>query len=140
MHNSAQLFRGAVVCGILLLGTAAARAQDNVDCKNAETQMDLDFCAGKDFDAVDAQLNKVYGTLAAKYGAGDKALLKTAEKAWLAYRDAECSYETADTVGGTINPMVETMSVPPHEAGGGKIRRDSAEFWRRTTSKPLPRS
>jgi uncharacterized protein YecT (DUF1311 family) len=71
--------------------------------------MQLDQCAGQDFTAADAKLNALYKTMMAKYDAANGALLKSAERAWIAYRDAECSYETNLTVGGTINPMMDTM-------------------------------
>ena len=32
-------------------------------------------------------------------------LLQTAQRAWIAFRDAECTYSTADSEGGSIHPM-----------------------------------
>ncbi len=103
-----SIFLLAAGAPLLAANAAGAPPSPKVDCRNAETQMDLDFCAGKDFTAEDGKLNAIYATLMKKYGASDRATLKTAEKKWLAYRNAECSYETADTVGGSIHPMVET--------------------------------
>jgi uncharacterized protein YecT (DUF1311 family) len=98
---------------VVLFAAAVAHAQDNLfahtDCKKAATQMDMDYCAGLDFKAADAQLNALYRQMMAKYDEADREKLKAAEKAWLAYRDAECDYETASSIGGTIHPMVETM-------------------------------
>ena len=71
--------------------------------------MDLDYCAGQDFKAADAKLNAVYQQLMAKYDVQNQALLRAAEEKWIAWRDSECAYETALTVGGTIHPMMETM-------------------------------
>lgn len=82
----------------------------NLDCKSQDlNQAELDQCAGRDFDAADDRLNALYKRLIAGYDADNAAKLKTAEKAWIAYRDAECDYETNGTTGGTINPMVFTM-------------------------------
>ncbi|HEY5337452.1 MAG TPA: lysozyme inhibitor LprI family protein [Rhizomicrobium sp.] len=95
---------------VLLLASSGARADDRIDCKSQSlNQMQLDQCAGMDFQKSDAKLNALYKTLMTKYDAPNGALLKSAEKAWLAYRDAECAYETNLTVGGTINPMMDTM-------------------------------
>jgi uncharacterized protein YecT (DUF1311 family) len=95
-----------------LFATGAASAADapfaHTDCKNAPTQMEMDYCAGLDFKAADAKLNALYRQMTAKYDPADKEKLKAAEKAWLAYRDAECDYETAQSEGGSIHPMVET--------------------------------
>ncbi len=70
--------------------------------------MELDYCAGQDFKAADARLNAVYQQLMAKYDVANQALLRSAEEKWIAWRDAECSYETALTAGGTIHSMMET--------------------------------
>lgn len=92
----------------LLAGTAEAQ-DEKIDCKSGNlNQMQLDQCAGKDFQAIDAKLNALYRAMMAKYDAANQAQLKTAEKAWLGYRDAECSYETNGTTGGTINSMMYT--------------------------------
>jgi uncharacterized protein YecT (DUF1311 family) len=97
----------------VLFAAVAAQAQNNLfahtDCKKAATQMDMDYCAGLDFKAADAKLNALYQEMMAKYDGADKEKLKVAEKAWLAYRDAECDFETAQSQGGTIHPMIVTM-------------------------------
>jgi uncharacterized protein YecT (DUF1311 family) len=101
-----------LACSLLLLLSRAALAGDMppppVDCKDAATQMQLDYCAGLDFKAADAKLNALYQVLMAKYNTNNQALLRDAEEKWLAWRDSECAYETALTVGGTIHPMLET--------------------------------
>ena len=79
------------------------------DCKKAQTQMELDYCAGRDFEAADKKLNTLYRKLMSGYDAKSQALLKTAEKSWLAYRDSECEFETADSEGGSIQPMEDSI-------------------------------
>ncbi len=99
-----------VAVALLLLASTAARADDKIDCKSQNlNQMQLDQCAGQDFTASDKNLNTLYHTLMVKYDAANGALLKDAQRKWLAFRDAECTYETNGTVGGTINPMMDTM-------------------------------
>lgn len=95
----------------LLLGSGiAAHAGDKIDCKSQNlNQMQLDQCAGMDFTAADAKLNALYKTMMAKYDAANGALLKSSERAWIAYRDAQCDFATNGTAGGTINPMMDTM-------------------------------
>lgn len=89
---------------------ASDGAQAAVNCKSSDlSQADMDMCAGRDFTAADVKLNALYKTMMSKYDAPNQAKLKTAEKAWLGYRDAECDYETNGTAGGTINPMMDTM-------------------------------
>jgi uncharacterized protein YecT (DUF1311 family) len=90
----------------------AAQATDApppaIDCKNAANQMELDYCAGQDFKAADAKLNALYQALMAKYDNNNQALLRDAEEKWLAWRDAECTYENELTMGGTVHSMMQT--------------------------------
>ena len=92
----------------LLASNAAAEAAD-VSCKNPKTQPELSACAGKDAQAADADLNRIYGQLIAKYDEPNRNALVLAERAWIIYRDTECSYETALSVGGTIHPMMVAL-------------------------------
>lgn len=80
-----------------------------IDCKSPGNQMELDFCAGVDFKAADGKLNALYQALMGKYNINNQALLRDAEEKWIAWRDSECAYETATTVGGTIHSMMETQ-------------------------------
>jgi len=81
---------------------------DDVDCNKATTQIDLDMCANKDYGAADKLLNDTYKKVVAAQE-GDTAKLKAAQRAWIAFRDAECTFEVAENEGGTIYPMVYTM-------------------------------
>ena len=65
-----------------------------------DTQMEMNDCAAQDFDKADKRLNQAY-----------KRLEKTpeliaAEKAWIAFRDAECKYQAQAVEGGSMQPMV----------------------------------
>ncbi|HEX4533433.1 MAG TPA: lysozyme inhibitor LprI family protein [Rhizomicrobium sp.] len=100
---------------LLALGACAlaplhAFADDAIDCNsNSLSQADQDDCAGRDYKKSDAALNAIYKTMMSKYDVANGALLKTSEKTWLAYRDAQCDYETNGSVGGTMNPMLVTI-------------------------------
>jgi uncharacterized protein YecT (DUF1311 family) len=91
-----------------LLAAARAPAQEKtVDCNSPNlNQGQLNQCAAADFQAADATLNVLYRRMMAKYDAANQALLKAAEVKWIAFRDAECDYETNLSVGGSIHPMV----------------------------------
>jgi uncharacterized protein YecT (DUF1311 family) len=102
------------ICGItivaLLLAAGAARADEKINCKSGDlNQMELDQCAGRDFTAADAKLNTLYKVMMSKYDAANGALLKASERAWIAYRDAQCDFATNGTAGGTINSMEDTI-------------------------------
>lgn len=112
----------ATIAALLLLsGIGIAHAQeDNVDCSNAETQADMNYCAGEDFDKADQQLNAVYKKAVASQAAVDKEAaemspvyvgavkaLKKAQRAWIDYRDGHCEGVGYEAVGGSMQPMLE---------------------------------
>lgn len=65
-----------------------------------ETQMEMNECAGLAYQEADKRLNQVYKQLPRTPG------LVAAEKAWIAFRDAECTYEAQAVEGGSMQPMV----------------------------------
>ena len=98
----------------------AALAEDGFDCKKPDTlpQMRLSFCAYKDFEKADAALNVAWLKLRAMVrssetktpefkGWFDKAL--TAQRSWLAYRDAQCEVEGFTFNGGSMQPMIVSI-------------------------------
>ena len=59
-------------------------------------------CAGAELKIQDARLNAAYRKVMASLNARQKAKLQAAQRAWVAFRDAECaSYEDEDW--GTIS-------------------------------------
>jgi uncharacterized protein YecT (DUF1311 family) len=53
-------------------------------------------------------MNDVYRQLLARLAdPKQKSLLVDAERAWIAYRDKQCAFQTSCTVGGSIHPMIE---------------------------------
>jgi uncharacterized protein YecT (DUF1311 family) len=91
-----------------LLLACPAHAADKLDCRNAQTQIDMDSCAGQEFQKSDRALNANYKQLMGKLDPHAQAALKTAQHAWLAWRDAECDYRTIGSEGDTIRPMLAT--------------------------------
>ena len=80
---------------LLLAGAANASGQRNKKpdpCANPQTQLEMNQCAGKEYQAADAVLNQVYQKLVAMLDDEQKAQLKEAENAWLKYRDAHCNF------------------------------------------------
>ena len=98
---------------LLLLSAAGAKAQKQKQaepCPGAQTQYEMDECAHKEFVAADAELNRVYNQLAAKLDdAEQRAQLKTAELAWIKFRDENCTFEGLFYKGGTMRPMIESF-------------------------------
>lgn len=94
---------GAGLAAILVAGSPA-RA---IDCANPTTQMDMNECSGADLVRADATLNAAYGRLVREPSMVDRLdRLKAAERAWVAYRDAQCAFEGSEVEGGTMHSMV----------------------------------
>lgn len=99
-----------------------ALAQDapDVDCNNAQTQMEMNYCVEQDFDKADAALNKAYKRAMASQkkvdadvketmgeeSIGAVAALKKAQRAWIDYRDGQCDGLGFQARGGTMEPML----------------------------------
>ena len=99
-----------VVCLISFANAKAQRQRQTQPCENAPSQYEADECAHKEYVAADAELNKVYNQLAAKIDdAEQRAQLKTAELAWIKFRDENCTFEGLFYKGGTIRPMIESF-------------------------------
>ncbi len=80
-------------------------------CANAPTQMAMNECVGKSLKAADQKLNETYRTLAAKVSKDGAAQLKKTQRVWLAWRDAQCEFDTMGSRDGSIHTMVQAMCV-----------------------------
>jgi len=97
--------------------TSIAAAQDEPDCKNPETQFDMNACAALDYEAADKELNAVWKQARAAAEKVDEDQwedsLRGAEKAlvagqrgWIAYRDGQCELYGFQARGGSMEPML----------------------------------
>jgi len=79
-----------------------------VECnRKDQTQFGLDVCADTDYKAADQKLNRTYGQIMKRL-AGDHdtaKLLQASQRAWIAFRDAECNFRTSASKEGSIYPM-----------------------------------
>ncbi|MER9056075.1 lysozyme inhibitor LprI family protein [Mesorhizobium sp. M0213] len=77
-------------CLVVLAAGSVAHAQE---CdRNDDSQQMMNICADADYKSADAKLNKAYQDLIGGSDAKARKLLQTAQRAWIAFRDAECSY------------------------------------------------
>ncbi len=66
----------------------------------------MNECANRAFQRADAELNALYTDIGRRSSdPQSKKLLIAAERAWVAFRDNECTFSTASSIGGTIHPM-----------------------------------
>jgi urease subunit beta len=101
-------FNGAVMGALaLLLCLLLPLPADAQNCTSPQTQLDMNFCADQRYQASDAALNAAWGpafAFAKQIGQGDALL--SAQRQWLAYRDAACAVHITPYAGGSIQPLI----------------------------------
>jgi uncharacterized protein YecT (DUF1311 family) len=92
-----------------------ALAQE-IDCAQAMAQQELNICAERDWQAADAGLNRAYKEVMAEMKAMDRnlppdlqgaeAALRSAQRAWIDYRDANCTAAGFPMRGGSAEALL----------------------------------
>lgn len=112
------LAAGMLVLSVTLLtGANVARAQEEEpNCAEPVTQRDLNACADIEYDKADKDLNAAYQQLRKKMSDWDKSADETskgvvdalvvAQRAWVAFRDANCEVAGFQARGGTMESML----------------------------------
>ncbi|KOF52637.1 MULTISPECIES: lysozyme inhibitor LprI family protein [unclassified Achromobacter] len=97
---------GVVLAGLAL--AAGAQAQ-GLNCADPATQTDMNLCADQAYRKSDAELNAAYKSLVARLHKDRQAesRLNTAQRAWLAFRDAECAFAAGGVQEGSAYPMAQ---------------------------------
>jgi uncharacterized protein YecT (DUF1311 family) len=73
---------------------------------HAQSQDELNRTSQAEYDKADARLNTTYKKLLAKLDDEGRKKLIAAERAWVAYRDAQADFEAdAAARGGSMEPM-----------------------------------
>ena len=114
----ARLFAFVLLLASLLDGQQKPQQKTFVDCdKAAQTQGDLTECGSNDYKSADDELNKTYQQLLKK-AAGDPVALRkirAAQKAWVAFRDAQIAAlypaENKQKEYGTVFPMCANLAL-----------------------------
>ena len=86
------------------------------NCKNPQSQQEMNYCAYQDYGAADRALNKEYQRAIAfakqidsvlpEYLYGAEEALRKAQRAWIPFRDAACEAEGFIARGGTMEPLL----------------------------------
>lgn len=92
-----------VVASMLAASSFAAE-----NCKNPQTQLAMNVCAGKDYENEDARLNKTYKELVGKLDKDRREKLKEIQLVWIKYRDLQCDFDSSTYEGGTIYSLVRS--------------------------------
>lgn len=104
-------------CLILATSSPGSHAQDaEPDCSDQKDQSTMTRCAGLDYEKADADLNRIWPSIKAEAVESDAAegngktdfldALMSSQRAWIAYRDAECTRQGFEAHNGSMEPML----------------------------------
>ncbi|MNJ69263.1 hypothetical protein D3C77_655930 [compost metagenome] len=68
----------------------------------------MNICAFQDYQRADARLNAAYKKRVATLDKAQLDRLRTAQRAWITFRDAQCRYEAGVYEGGSMAPLVHS--------------------------------
>ncbi len=91
-----------LTCATLLLSGQALAD----DCANASTQAEMNTCAVTQYQTADKELNETYQNALKRAVPPQQELLKKAQTAWIAMRDADCALISSGTEGGSAQVMI----------------------------------
>lgn len=86
-----------------LLASGAALADE---CSSANTQTEMNQCAAAQYQAADKKLNDTWQQALQRAVGKQQTLLKQAQQAWIALRDADCAFLASGAEGGSMQPML----------------------------------
>lgn len=110
------MIRVSLFACLLALGAANPSLAEEIDCETAMAQQELNACAEQDWQAADSALNDAYKRAMAEMkdmdanmpedlqGAADA--LRDAQRAWIPYRDANCTLAGFPMRGGSAEPLL----------------------------------
>ena len=79
--------------------------------RNDQSQTGMDMCADADFKTSDAKLNADYTEIMKRLSddPDSRKLLQESQRAWIAFRDAECKFSSSGVDGASVYPMVYAL-------------------------------
>ena len=101
-----QILRTLVTSAIFLFLQMGLVSAD--DCADNADQATMNACAAQSFEKSDKELNGLYKQIETRLAdeADAKRLLVAAQRAWIAFRDAECKFSSSAVAQGSAYPMV----------------------------------
>ena len=106
------MIRAAILSALSALPAAA----QDLDCATAMAQQELNACAYQAWEAADVELNRAYKLAIAEMKdmdanmpedlQGAEDALRAAQRAWVAYRDANCVAAGFPMRGGSAEPLL----------------------------------
>lgn len=113
-----------ILAPALVVLSPASQSPPNPEwnCDEPEQQQEMNWCAAKDYAAVDKEMNNQWARTSATMKARDASMkdylpegdgrpgyfesLLEAQRAWLKYRDAHCRVDGFTARGGSLEPLL----------------------------------
>jgi uncharacterized protein YecT (DUF1311 family) len=89
----------------------AAQEEGEEFCPEGRTQLDYNICAADEAAEADSLLNDRYQQVLRKVGEDRVELLRAAQRAWIRFRDAECTFQASEMSGGSGERSLESLCV-----------------------------
>ncbi|MBL5976326.1 DUF1311 domain-containing protein [Comamonas sp. NyZ500] len=90
---------------ILVFIVPRAFASDDACFERASTQAQISVCAANELGKIDRQLNTKYREIIdhLRHDEAAQSQLIVAQRKWIGFRDAECTFRTINSQGGSMN-------------------------------------
>jgi uncharacterized protein YecT (DUF1311 family) len=105
--NKWPVFASAAKLSMFFLPFLVVPGSAHAQCDDKQTTMELADCWNAELKKADAELNRVYQAALKKHRPENTVKLRKAQRAWIAFRDAQCEAEGSIYQGGTIQPIIE---------------------------------
>ncbi len=92
-------------------GASSSQAPDAVrsaQCEHAQTTAAMRECELSRYKQADAAMTAAYRALLSKLDRTGQAKLRSAQVAWLKFRDAEADFQADSARGGSLAPLIRT--------------------------------
>ena len=119
------MIAGLAAVVVPALPCQAAAAQDEepkIDCANASSTYEMNMCGDRELQAADAKLNDIYKQALQWIAKTDadkpydsktwEAKLRASQRAWIAFRDADCKDLIPMSWGGGTGTTADVLGCP----------------------------
>ena len=96
----------AALCSPLCAPALGQPAAESAACANAGSTAAMRECEIGRLKRADEGMNAAYRRLSARLDARGREKLRSAQQAWLKFRDAEADYQADAARGGTLAPLL----------------------------------
>lgn len=125
-----------IILPVLLRLAAPALAEEEAEpCGASGITIDIHNCVSADLALEDKRLNAIYRDLIALLKTRDKEQdrtneesLRRAQRAWVAFRDADCEFAGKAMEGGTFEVVLQLQCILKHTSARNQQLADLSEM------------